>query len=317
MNTEKPNERLAGVAAAAGAYLLWGILPVYWKQINTVPAFEILSHRMAWSFVFMVLILLVTGKAGAFLGELREILSRHKKLLGVFLAAFLISINWLLYIWAVNNNHIVQTSLGYYINPLVSVLLGIIVLKEKLSLWQILSFLLALIGVLNMTLNAGAFPWIALVLAFSFGIYGLFKKMINIGAVTGITLETLIVSPFALIYLNHIHSSGSGAFGLNSPDVSWFLAGAGIVTATPLILFASGARRLPLSVVGFLQYIAPTIALFIGVFLYNEPFTSVHLVSFLCIWIALTIFSLSRTKSFIQIEAIIKNKMPAFEKSQG
>lgn len=309
MKLGQPNEQLAGSASAVGAYVLWGILPLYWKTVYSVPALEIMSHRVAWSFVFMVLVLLTTGKAGPFLGELREIVSRWKKLSGVFFASFLISVNWLTYIWAVNNNHIIETSLGYYINPLISVLLGIIVLKEKLSLWQIISFFLALIGVLNITFHFGAFPWIALVLAISFGLYGLCKKMINLGAVTGITLETLIVSPFALLYLSHVHSSGAGAFGLDSPGVSGLLAGAGIVTAVPLVLFASGARRLPLSIVGFLQYIAPTIALILGVFLYHEPFTGVHLASFICIWTALTVFSLARTRAFAQLESVILKKI--------
>jgi len=137
MKLGQPNEQLAGIASAVGAYVLWGVLPLYWKAVYSVPALEILPHRVAWSFVFMVLVLLTTGKKGPFLGELREIISRWKKLSGVFFASFLISVNWLIYIWAVNNNHIIETSLGYYINPLVSVLLGIIVLKEKLSLWQI------------------------------------------------------------------------------------------------------------------------------------------------------------------------------------
>lgn len=309
MKLEQTNERVVGIASAAGASVLWGIFPVYWKLVYQVPALEILSHRVAWSFIFLVLVLLVTGKLRSFWGELCEIFSRLKKLSGVFAAALLISLNWLTYIWAVNNNHIIETSLGYYINPLVSVLLGIIVLKEKLSFWQMASFFLAMIGVLNMTLHFGAFPWIALVLAVSFGLYGLCKKMINLGAVTGITMETLIISPFALFYLNYVHSNGSGAFGFNSPGLSLLLAGAGIVTAVPLILFASGARRLPLSIVGFLQYISPTLTLILGIFLYHEPFTGVHLASFIIIWLALTIFSLARTRSFIQLESMLLKKI--------
>lgn len=309
MKLEQINERAVGIASAAGASVLWGIFPVYWKLVNQVPALEILSHRVVWSFLFLVLLLLVTGKLRSFGGELCEVISRQKKLAGVFAASLLISVNWLIYIWAVNNNHIIETSLGYYINPLVSVLLGIIVLKEKLSLWQMASFFLAMIGVLNMALHFGAFPWIALVLAFSFGLYGLCKKMINLGAVTGITLETLIISPFALFYLHYVHSNGSGAFGFDSPGLSGLLAGAGIVTAVPLILFARGARRLPLSLVGFLQYISPTLTLILGIFLYYEPFTSVHLTSFVIIWAALTIFSLARTRSFMQLEAMLLRKI--------
>lgn len=171
-----------------------------------------------------------------------------------------------------NNDHVVESSLGYYINPLVSVLLGILVLKERLSFWQVISFFLATAGVLNMTAHFGSVPWIALTLATSFGMYGLMKKMVHLGAITGITLETLIISPFMLTYLGYVHSSGSGAFGTGSPGITGLLMGAGIVTAVPLILFAAGANRLPLSVIGFLQYIAPTLTLLSGVFLYNRLF---------------------------------------------
>ena len=164
-------------------------------------------------------------KTGVFFSELREIFSSIKKFFSIFLASVLISVNWLTYIWAVNHDHIIETSLGYYINPLVSVLLGVIVLKEKLSLWQTVSFVLAAIGVLNMTLHFGSFPWIALVLAMSFGFYGLCKKIIHLGAVTGIAVETMFISPFALLYLYYAHSSGVGAFALNNPGVSWFCRG--------------------------------------------------------------------------------------------
>jgi chloramphenicol-sensitive protein RarD len=218
-------------------------------------------------------------------------------------------VNWLTYIWAVNHDHIIETSLGYYINPLVSVLLGVIVLKEKLSLWQTVSFVLAAIGVLNMTLHFGSFPWIALVLAMSFGFYGLCKKIIHLGAVTGIAVETMFISPFALLYLYYAHSSGVGAFALNNPGVSLVLAGAGVVTAIPLILFAGGTKRLPLSIIGFLQYTSPTIALILGVFLFHETFNRVHLVSFILIWVALTVFSLARTRLFIQMENMLLKRV--------
>lgn len=305
----KLNEQAVGITSVLSAYVLWGILPIYWKFIYFVPSLEILAHRVVWSFAFLVIVLLIAGKARAFVGELKQIIIRPKQLFSLLFASILISINWLTYIWAVNNNHIIETSLGYYINPLVSVLFGIIILKERLSIWQIVSFILALIGVLNMTLNFGAFPWIALVLAVSFGLYGLMKKVINLGAIAGITSETLIITPFVLMYLIYIEKGVGGAFSLNSPVTSGLLMGAGIVTAVPLILFSAGAIRLPLSTVGFLQYVAPTIALILGVFLYHEPFTDVHLVSFVCIWVSLTIYSLSRTRLFIQLELMIKKKL--------
>ncbi len=315
MKLQKPNEQNIGIASAIGAHLLWGILPVYWKLVNCVPALEILAHRIVWCFVFLVLVLLATGKISSFLDELRELVSNLKKLFGIIIASLFISVNWLTYIWAVNTNHVIDTSLGYYINPLVSVLLGIIVLKEKLSFWQMVSFFLAMIGVLNMTFQFGAVPWISLILAASFGLYGLCKKMINLGEVTGITLETLAVSPLALLYLAYVYNNGGGAFGLANPGISGLLAGAGIMTALPLLLFASSTRRLPLSVVGFIQYISPTISLLLGVFLYHEPFTSSHLVSFIFIWTALTVFSLSRTKTLIQLESLLLKKIAFKERT--
>lgn len=308
MRQQQTNEKFLGFASGVGAYVLWGILPLYWKIVDTVPSQEILAHRIAWSFVLMIFILLVTGKLMAFWGELRTIISQPKKLFGIITAATLITINWGLYIWAVNNNRIIETSLGYYINPLVSVLLGIIVLKEKLSFWQLVSLLLATLGVLNITLHFGNIPWISLTLAVTFGLYGLVKKMVNLGAITAITVETLLICPFALMYLAYIHKVSNGAFGLDNPLISIFLIGAGIVTAVPLILFSTSTNRLPLSIVGFLQYIAPSIALCLGVFIFHEPFSHVHLVSFTFIWGALTVFSLAKTKTFIQLEAMLFKK---------
>ncbi len=309
MKAKKPNEQLIGVVAAIAAYLLWGFLPIYWKLIEQVPAYEILAHRFVWSFVFMVLVLLITAKVSNFFTEVRELLRQPKQFLCVVVAALIITVNWGTYIWAVNNEHIVEASLGYYINPLVSVLLGIIVLKERLSFWQTVSFILAAIGVLNMTVNFGSVPWIALTLALSFGFYGLLKKTVNLGAISSITLETLLITPFALSYLAFIHQKGSGAFSLAEPILALLLMGAGAATATPLLLFSSGAKSLPLSVLGFIQYIAPTISLIIGVFLYHEPFTSVHAVSFAFIWTALLIFSLAKTKLFVRGEAIVHKKL--------
>lgn len=305
MKFQQPKEQAIGIGSAAGAYILWGFLPIYWKIIYFVPSLEVLAHRVLWSAILMVCVLLIAGRIKAFLGEILDIVKKPKQLLCLVLASFFISVNWLTYIWAVANNHIVETSLGYYINPLVSVFFGIVMLKEKLSLWQTVSFVLAAIGVLNMTLNYGSFPWIALVLAVSFGIYGLLKKMTILGAISGLASETLIITPFALTFLIYVHQSGNGAFGIGSPAVSGYLIGAGVVTAVPLLLFSAGALRLPLSTVGFLQYIAPTIALVLGVLIYHEPFTAVHMVSFVFIWSALTIYSLSRTRTFLQIESVL------------
>ena len=299
MKVGKDNEQMIGVISAIGAYFLWGILPVYWKMIHDVPATEVLAHRIIWSLVFMIGILGVTKGMESFIAECRQIIASRKQVVGVIMTAILISVNWCTYIWAVSENRIVEASLGYYINPLVSVLLGMIVLKEKLSLWQMVSFFLATIGVVIMALNFGGIPWVSLVLAISFGLYGLFKKMVNIGAITGITVETAISSPIALLYVSYLHVQGIGAFHFNS--TSLLLMGAGVVTAIPLILFAKGANRLPLSMLGFIQYMSPTISLLIGVFVYHELFTSIHFLAFSFIWLALVLFSLSKTKIFLQL----------------
>ncbi|GAA0605944.1 EamA family transporter RarD [Virgibacillus siamensis] len=282
-------ENKLGIIYAAVAYTLWGFLPIYWKLVQHVPADEILAHRILWSFIFMMIIVLASGKLRPFFRECKQIVHDKKKLLGISAASIIISINWLTFIWAVNSAHVVQASLGYYINPLVSILLGMIVLNESLSKRQLLSFILAAIGVVNLTISFGVFPWVSLLLAFSFGLYGLLKKMVDIGAMFGLTIETMIVTPIALIYLIVIPDSSLAPDTMFSGSGA-LLFGAGIATAIPLLLFAAGAKRIPLSMVGFLQYIAPTLMLILGVFLYGEPFTQAHLVSFVFIWAALIIY---------------------------
>lgn len=302
MTEIEKKDHAAGIAAGAGAYILWGILPLYWKLIDDVPSEEILAHRMIWSFAFMLIVLLVLRRTKKFVQELKELISNRKKLIGLTLAAVFITINWYTYIWAVNNNHVVEASLGYYINPLVSVLLGIIVLKERLSFWQIVSFILATIGVLNLTIHFGDVPWVAIALALSFGLYGLLKKMTALGALTGLTIETMLITPVALLYVSFLVKDGTNSFVLSDPSTSMILLGAGIVTAIPLLLFATGANRISLSMIGFLQYIAPSIMLMLGIFLYRETFSQVHLTSFIFIWIALAIFTLGNTKLLARFE---------------
>lgn len=316
IDEQQKKEQVAGILAAAGAYLLWGILPVYWKQISEVPAYEILAHRIIWSCVFMVAILVVTRGVKQFCSETSALCGQRNKLLGLVIASLLVSVNWLIYIWAVNVNRVVETSLGYYINPLVNVFLGVVVLKEKLSLWQSVSFVIAALGVINMTIHFGAIPWVSLSLAITFAFYGMCKKILKISAMTATTLETLIVSPIALLYLWQLAGQGTGSFGTASLYTTLFLLGAGAVTATPLLLFATGANRLPLSLLGFIQYVSPTIALAIGVLLYHEPFTTVHLVSFSLIWLALTVFSLSGTKLFVRAEEWLCNVYSGQKKTE-
>lgn len=309
MKLASSNSQAAGVLSAAGSYILWGILPVYWKLIGQVPAPEILAHRILWSLFFVVLIVVVTKRTKRVLTDWRAVMSQPKRRLTLIMASILVSLNWLTYIWAVNNNRILETSLGYYINPLFSVLLGIIVLKEKLSWWQSVSLGLATIGVLNMSLHLGGIPWIALALASTFGLYGLCKKIVNVGALTSIAIETLLVAPLSLAYISYLQNAGVSSFTGSDFAVTILLMGAGAVTATPLILFAFGANKLPLSMLGFLQFLSPTIALLIGVFVYHEPFTSVHLVSFGFIWLALAIFSLARTRPMQQMEATLRKTL--------
>ena len=294
----KQKEIKMGIFSATTAYILWGFLPIYWKMVGDISAGAVLSHRVVWSFVFMIILLILTRKWHLFILECKQILRDKKKLIGVTLASFVISGNWLIFIWAVNSDHVIQASLGYYINPLISILLGVIILKETLHKWELFSVLLASIGVLYLTLYYGVFPWVSLLLAFSFAAYGLLKKTVNIPSLYGLTLETFIVLPFALLYLlTQPANTGSLTTMWESSSTALLLMGSGMVTAIPLLLFASGAKRIPLSMVGFLQYIAPTLMLVLGVFLYQEVFTFAHLIAFISIWTALAIYTISRVLS--------------------
>ncbi|MCE5286452.1 MAG: EamA family transporter RarD [Pelosinus sp.] len=299
----------SGIISAAGAYILWGILPIYWKIVSFVAASEILAHRIIWSFVFMVLVILVLKQKEHFLAEVSEVLASRKKLAGILAATCLISANWFIFIWAVNASRIVETSLGYYINPLITVLLGIIVLKEKLSFWQMVSVLLAGMGVLYMAVHFGSIPWVSLSLALTFGLYGLCKKQINISAMTSVTLETLLAMPMAALYVIYLGQAGMSAFSFSFDSTTCFLMGAGAVTAIPLLLFARGASRLSLTVLGFVQYFSPTITLLLGIFLYHENFTQVHVVAFSFIWLALVVFSLAKMPLLVKIEEGLRKRL--------
>jgi chloramphenicol-sensitive protein RarD len=289
-------EQQAGVLYAAFSYILWGFLPVYWKLLDHVKADEILANRVFWSFFFIVVILVINKKWGLFKATLRGLAQNKKQLAALTVASMLISINWFMYIWAVNTDQMIEASLGYYINPLVSVLLGMVFLKERLSVLQYISFALAAIGVLVMTISYGQFPWIALSLAISFGLYGLAKKLIKVDSAVGLALETMVVMPLAAIYIGYLMNQGTNSLFAGSLTTTLLLAGAGAATAVPLLFFAKGAQRIPLATLGILQYIAPTITLILGVFVYHETFSSIHLLAFTFIWSALILYSLSRTK---------------------
>jgi len=294
-----------GLASAIGAYSLWGILPIYWKLVSTVPAQEILAHRIFWSLLFMLAVVLIMNRKKQLREEIGHLISKPTKVLALIMGAIFITLNWFIYIWAVNDNRVVETSLGYYINPLFNVLLGILFLKEQLTFWQIISVLLAASGVFYMTMHFGSVPWVAISLAVSFGFYGLCKKVATLPPITSITLETLIIAPFAFFYLLYLDYHGVGSL-VSLSLTSMFLIGSGIVTAIPLLLFANGANQLSLTILGFIQYLSPTIALLLGIFLYHEPFSEVHYISFGFIWAALLVFSLSRTELFLKSEKLLR-----------
>ena len=274
-----------GVIYGVGAYALWGFFPIYWKLLREVPATQLLSHRIAWSFILIVLII----TAGRQWSDFRVGFTGRNFLI-YFIAAILIGINWLTYVWAVNAGFIVETSLGYFINPLLSMLLGVIFLRERLRLVQWLPVALAAMGVIYLTIIYGRLPWIALLLAFSFGFYGFIKKLAPLGSLFGLALETGILFLPAVFYLVAMEITGEGAFLHNGALATGLLAGAGVVTTIPLLMFASAARRIPLTLIGVLQYIAPTIQFLLGVFIFKESFDRQHLVGFVIVWIALIIF---------------------------
>jgi len=275
-----------GILYGIGAYVLWGFFPIYWKFLHPVPALQVIGHRIGWSFVILIAYVLVTKQWD----EFRAVAFNSKTLLIYGVAAILLSINWLVYVWGVNAGFIVETSLGYFINPLLSVLMGVIFLRERLRPAQWIPVALATAGVVYLTAVYGRLPWIALSLAFSFGLYGLMKKLAPLGSLYGLTLETGILFPLAVIFLAFVQVTGDGAFLHDGVVVDLFLVGAGIVTTIPLLMFASAAKQIPLSMVGILQYIAPTLQFLIGVFLYKEPFDHSHLIGFGIVWAALVIF---------------------------
>jgi chloramphenicol-sensitive protein RarD len=275
-----------GIWNGLGAYALWGLFPIYWKLLHQVPALQVIGHRIAWSFVLLIVVILLTKQWKQFRSA-----ALTPKTLGIYsIAAVLLSLNWLVYVWGVNAGFIVETSLGYFINPLLSVLLGVVFLHERLRPAQWIPVGLAAAGVIYLTVAYGRLPWIALSLAFSFGIYGLVKKLAPLGSLYGLTLETAILFPIALLYLLVVDFTGTGAFLYQGALTDFLLIGTGVVTSIPLLLFASAARQIPLTVIGILQFIAPTLQFLIGVFLYHEAFDQSRFIGFSLVWLALIIF---------------------------
>jgi chloramphenicol-sensitive protein RarD len=276
-----------GLAAGSAAFLIWGLFPVYLHPLSGVPAVQIIAHRVAWSCLFLMIVLVARGE----LGRLTSTLKQPRLLAGLTASALLISCNWLVFVWSVTHQHIVESSLGYYINPLVNVLLGVLVLRERPNALQWTAIALATVAVVYLAVSAGRPPWIAFALALSFSLYGFVRKVISVEALPGLATETLLLLPFALGYLAWCEVSGVAAFSHDGAAIAALLIGSGIFTAVPLFLFAYGARLLPYSTVGVLQYIGPSLQLACGVFFYHESFGAQRASGFALLWTALVLYA--------------------------
>ncbi|MDD9781509.1 EamA family transporter RarD [Priestia megaterium] len=288
----KLNYEKDGVMYAILSYLMWGITPIYWKLVQHVSSGEILAQRVFWAFIFMLILLFAMKKWHTYIIFVKEIMKKPALFWSLFIASVLISANWGIFMWAVMKGKILEASLGQYIIPLTSVLLGVIVLKEKLNRTQILAFILAGIGVLTLTIHYGVFPWISLSLALTFGLYSLAKRKIRADSTIGLTLETMVISPIALVYILYLMFQSHSQF-FDSFSTSLLLMGGGMVTALPLLLFTKSAKKVSLSMLGILQYISPTLSLLVGVGLYHESLTRAHFIAFIFIWLALAIYTFS------------------------
>lgn len=304
--------RIGGLATFA-AFTGWGLFPIFWKGLDHLPAPELLAQRVIWTLLVALLLITWSGRWP----EVRQAIRSRRTILGFVVAAVALGGNWLTFIHAVNTGHVVECSLGYFINPLVSVLLGFLFLGERFRKWQLLAIALACIGVLHLTLNYGKVPWIALVLAGSFGFYGLLRKTAGYEALPGLLLETTVLLAPALVWL--LYLGPSSWTPVKAPDaLTWTLLPlTGPVTALPLMAFAFGARRIRLATVGFLQYLTPTGMFFLGVFAYREEFTGVHLVTFSCIWAGLVVYSLDAVRDTASRRRNGKPRAPAIPSTTG
>src|SRR3954471_21628961 len=286
-NTARSNRERSALLAGVAAFVTWGIIPGYWKLLKTVPAAEILAHRYVWTSLFLTALLTWQGRWR----EVKENARSPGRLLYCLASGSTISINWFLFIWAVNVGRVIETSLGYFMTPLVNVLFGAIFMGERLTRWQIVSVLLATAGVANLTLGYGHFPWLALTLCISFGVYGLLRKKSGTAAIPGLFFETVLLTPIALGFLIVLATHKELFFGAGSVSLSLLLITTGVVTAVPLVWFGYATRHLRLTTIGFLQYLSPSCSFLLGVFVYHEPFSRTHLITFGLIWLALGIFT--------------------------
>ena len=282
-----PHEDRSALLAGTAAFVFWGIIPVYWKFLAAVPAAEILAHRFVWTTLFLILLLTWQRRWP----EVRAAAGSRRTMLLCFASGIAISCNWLMFIWAVNVGRVLETSLGYFMAPLVNVSFGALFLRERLTRLQFASVILASIGVANLALGYGRFPWIAIGLCISWGFYGLLRKVSGTAAIPGLFFETTLLAPIAFACLILWQSRGTAAFGITHPKLSLLLLSTGFVTGLPLVWFGYAARHLRLTTIGFLQYLAPSGTFFLGVFLYHEPFTRAHLITFSLIWFALVVFT--------------------------
>ena len=281
------SENRRGFLLGLAAYLMWGLFPLYWPLLEPAGAIEILAHRIFWSLAVMVALVLAVRRTG----QLRTLLASRRARSILSLAAVLIAVNWGTYIWGVNNHHVVETSLGYFINPLVTVLMGVVILGERLRRLQWVALALALLAVVGLTVEYGQPPWVALVLAFSFGSYGLAKKKAGAGAVESLAVETMVLAPVALAYILYLTVAGTSNFTSHGSWHAVLIVSAGLVTAVPLICFGGAATRVSLTTIGLLQYVTPTVQFAIGVFLYGEPMPPLRWVGFGLVWVALILFT--------------------------
>ncbi len=277
----------AGLWYAFGAFLIWGLAPLYFRPLVGIPAFEILAHRVAWSLPVVLILLLILRKPL----QLDRVFRDGRTLATLSLTTLLISVNWFVFTWAVTHERVLETSLGYFINPLVSVLLGVVFLKEKLDRFLRIAVLLALAGVAIRILAIGKLPWVSLSLALSFACYGLLRKQVRVDALQGLLVETLFALPVAGGFIAYWLMTGQGTFTQESRFLDWMLIAGGVITTVPLALFSAGARRLPLYTVGMLQYLAPSLTFLLAIFAFREPFDGLQLISFVLIWLGLAVYT--------------------------
>lgn len=296
MISKQPERKSAdfnGTLYGIAAYSLWGMFPLYWRLLSAVPSLQILAHRIVWAFFITTVLSLALGKRKDFY----ELLKQPKRLLATAISGFMVTANWGIYIWAVNTDRVIETSLGYYLNPLISIALGVLVLKEKIDKGIVAASGMAIVGIMILTISLGKLPWVALSLGITFALYGLIKKMVSLDALSGLALETGPIFPLALAYLVFEHAAGRGAFFHASVLDTVLLALSGAVTAIPLFFYAEGVKRIPLSRMGFLQYISPTGQLLIGVLVFKESLDAPRAIAFAFILSALAVYAFTRSKN--------------------